>query len=69
MKKNQKYEIAILVESRPHEYRIDNMIGEGKDINEAIEDASCTYRIFEGSYPDDEYSIFAFEILNVRRII
>ena len=69
MKENNKYEISILVELHDSTYRIDNLIVEGKDINEAIEYASHTYRIFEGSAIDEEGAIFAFEILNVRKMI
>lgn len=69
MKTNQKYEVAILVELHDATYRCDNIICTGSNINEAIEDASHTYRIFEGSSPDEENAIFAFEILNVRKMI
>jgi hypothetical protein len=64
-----KYEVAILVELHDANYRIDNVIGTGKDINEAIEDVSHTYRIFEGTASDEEYAIFAFEIIRVRKMI
>lgn len=70
MKSNHKYEIAILVELHDASYRVDSIISEGKSINEAIEDASHTYRIFEGASPyDDEEAISAFEILHVRKMI
>lgn len=64
-----KYEIAILVELHDANYRVDSIICKGKNIIEAIEDASQTYRIFEGSAIDEENAIFAFEILNVRKTI
>lgn len=69
MKNKQKYEITILVELHDASYRVDSIISEGKDINEAIEDASHTYRIFEESATDEEDAIFAFEILTVRKMI
>jgi hypothetical protein len=68
MKKNQ-YEISILVELHDTTYRIDNVIGTGSNFNEAIEDVSHTYRIFEGTSPDEEGALFAFEILHVRKMI
>lgn len=67
--KQYKYEIAILVELHDTAYRIDSVIGTGSSINEAIEDVSHTYRIFEGTSPDEEGAIFAFEILHVRKMI
>lgn len=67
--KQYQYEIAILVELHDTTYRIDNVIGTGSDINEAIEDVRHTYRIFEGTSPDEEGAIFAFEILHVRKMI
>ncbi len=69
MKNNQKYEIAILVELHDADYCIDKIICTGSDINEAIEDARHTYRIFEGTSHDEENAIFAFEILHVRKIM
>lgn len=64
-----KYEIAILVKLHNGDYRIDSAIGEGKNITEAIEDVSHTYRIFEGTAPDEEVAIFSFEIIHAKRMI
>ena len=69
MKNNHKYEIAILVELHDTNYRIDNIICTGSNINEAMEDANRTYRIFEDTSTDEENAIFAFEILHVRKMI